>query len=396
MRACTTVLLLAFATQAVGQDESWQVTGFVLDSNGHPVTHADVAPYWSANGWQPGETKKLLEGDRLRELWSREGQMSVSVDARATTEAAGEFSIKLDQDDYKLLVMDQSRQHGAVVVRDLKRPQLPLNVMLRPLIRVHGMIRIQGTAEPPEWTHTYVSLPQNPFFPLGKDRVAGCGSFESRFEFRLPPGRYVLHAYNDPQTAQTALDLEITLTDGQSEMDVGIVELVPRTSFSAFKEQSKARGSWGDYTQHYGRRPPEWHVVDARGVSKQVQLSDFRGKWVLLYFWGPECSPCLKNGLPTLSAFYELHSAQREKFELLSFCLDYSGEVKSMDDVDRILAPVIKHVWGGKGLPFPVLLDNTFTTYERFGLESMASALLIDPEGNLVRGDHTTLAERLK
>jgi hypothetical protein len=27
-------------------------------------------------------------------------------------------------------------------------------------------------------------------------------------------------------------------------------------------------------------------VTDARGVKRDVQLSDFKGKWVLIEFWG--------------------------------------------------------------------------------------------------------------
>jgi hypothetical protein len=38
--------------------------------------------------------------------------------------------------------------------------------------------------------------------------------------------------------------------------------------------------------QIYGKEPPAWNVTGARGVGKDVKLSDFKGKWVLLEFWG--------------------------------------------------------------------------------------------------------------
>jgi hypothetical protein len=37
----------------------------------------------------------------------------------------------------------------------------------------------------------------------------------------------------------------------------------------------------------------------------------------------------------------------------------------------------------------------TFTTWERYGLPGMGTTILIDPEGRLVKGDETTLAEKL-
>jgi hypothetical protein len=43
-----------------------------------------------------------------------------------------------------------------------------------------------------------------------------------------------------------------------------------------------------------------------------------------------------------------------------------------------------------------VLLDPTFTTWERFGLPGLGTVILIDPDGNLVKGDETVLAEKLQ
>ncbi len=75
--------------------------------------------------------------------------------------------------------------------------------------------------------------------------------------------------------------------------------------------------------------------------------------------------------------------------------MDPSGGLKSMADLDRELKPIVKHVWGGRMLPFPVMLDNTGKTLENFGLEGFGK-MLIDPLGRLVRGDENTLAEKLK
>lgn len=38
--------------------------------------------------------------------------------------------------------------------------------------------------------------------------------------------------------------------------------------------------------RHYGKEPPAWNVTAARGLDKTVKLEGFRGKWVLLEFWG--------------------------------------------------------------------------------------------------------------
>ena len=66
----------------------------------------------------------------------------------------------------------------------------------------------------------------------------------------------------------------------------------------------------------------------------------------------------------------------------------------SIADVDRELDPIVKFVWE-KPLPFPILLDPSMTTLERFGVPGY-EAILIDPDGKLVEGDEATLANVLK
>ena len=35
-----------------------------------------------------------------------------------------------------------------------------------------------------------------------------------------------------------------------------------------------------------GKPAPDWIITDARGARRDVKLSDYRGKWVYLEFWG--------------------------------------------------------------------------------------------------------------
>lgn len=40
-----------------------------------------------------------------------------------------------------------------------------------------------------------------------------------------------------------------------------------------------------EIAKHVGKAPPAWNVTDARGVAKSVQLSDYKGKWVIVELW---------------------------------------------------------------------------------------------------------------
>ncbi len=93
--------------------------------------------------------------------------------------------------------------------------------------------------------------------------------------------------------------------------------------------------------------------------------------------------------------FYDRHAAHRDKFEIVAFCVDHDGELKSLADLDRLLKPIVENVWNGRQLPFPLLLDASFRTCESFGIDGFGK-MLIDPQGRLVQGDEKTLAEKLE
>lgn len=81
----------------------------------------------------------------------------------------------------------------------------------------------------------------------------------------LPPGTYQLWAYG---TDVDNLRKEIVVKAGMPELDLTLD--LPATIIA----------------RHKGKAPPAWHVTDARGVKKDVKLTDFKGKWILMEFWG--------------------------------------------------------------------------------------------------------------
>ncbi len=391
------VVLVLLATSGVSaEDAANRVNGRVLDEAGRPVAGASVSAFWGANGmdWDQVVASRGAEPERL---WQNEGKMEPWSGTRVVTDADGRFSIPAPERKNSLLVYDRERRHGARIVFDPKRPEAPVEVRLQPLVRVIGTTRLSGAEGPIKWSCVYLNTPYNENAPLLSQRMAICGSYQNRFSFLVPPGAWEIRASSDEPPATTIEDRTITVAVGQKEVDLGALVLRPHLGVSDLIARSKVRGTWANYKENFGKKPPAWHLTDAKGVAKNAKLSDFRGKWVVLYFWGPDCAPCLGKELPELMAFYEAHKGQQDRFEILAFCCDFSETLKSIPALEKHIAAVKKSVWGGKDLPFPVLLDNTFQTYERFGLEGsgVSIVLLIDPEGNLVEGDLKTLAGKL-
>ncbi len=89
-----------------------------------------------------------------------------------------------------------------------------------------------------------------------------------------------------------------------------------------------------------GKRAPDFTLPDING--KTVNLSDFRGKIVMLKFWVD--SQSARNEMPVIQAFYEKWSGE----ELILLAVNWK---QTPEDVQKFVKE--------KGLTFPVLLDQT-------------------------------------
>jgi thiol-disulfide isomerase/thioredoxin len=391
---------LLLATSSVQAADEREVRGRVVDEHAKPVASADVARFWSANGTHKGPGGRKLDltnKDDLALFWGNLGRMEPIGGNAVKTDADGRFTLKLSWRDHHLVAFDQERQRVGLGVFPAGREAGPLEIKLAPAIRVRGIIRGPEKGARPEWTHVYACREDDPDWPLDSPRLVSCGSVEARFEMLLPPGSYVLDAYIDPMTSRVIPQPTITLTADRPEVDLGTLTLTPTPpSIRERVEKDRSEGKMGDYTKHYGRRPPRLFATEGRGVSKDAQPWDFPGKWVVVDFWGLGCAPCLGKTMPELIKFYEDHADKRDKFEILSVFIDTEGEVKSLAEVDKKLEPIVKKVWGGKTIPFPLLFDPSIQTWESYDLPGLGTMLLIDPQGNLVKGDLATLEEKLK
>jgi hypothetical protein len=230
--------LLCLLAGAARADGPQQVRGQVLDAAGKPVAGAEVATFWNA------------QGDRMQAYQA------------ARTDAAGKFTLKAQfyGMPQAVLALAPDRKTGALAVVEAKDAGRPLALKLGPLVHVHGSFTCKELGVRPKWTNVYMSV------DAGKARVVSCMSNEATFSLWLPPGQYQFWGYGtDIQDHRQ----ELTLSADRPDLDLGKVD-VPATIIA----------------RHKGKAPPAWHVTDARGLKKDAQPGDFKGKWVLVEFWG--------------------------------------------------------------------------------------------------------------
>lgn len=120
-----------------------------------------------------------------------------------------------------------------------------------------------------------------------------------------------------------------------------------------------------------GPYPPNYNRVNS---ADMVNLSDFKGKVVILDFWATWCPPCRK-GIPDL---VELKNEfKNEDFEIIGISLDtFTKGGATKDDV----IPFMKDY----GINYPIVVGNPQIAQQYGGVRSIPTSFVIDKEGYIV------------
>ncbi|HTM54964.1 MAG TPA: TlpA disulfide reductase family protein [Pirellulales bacterium] len=396
------MLLLPIVANAAEDQSSWQIHGRVIDEQGNPVEDFEAATYWSSNG-RRWEDDGSFYADAAKLIPKNEGELAAYPTALAKRLTAGRFTQNVagDRSCASVFATDKGKRRGGYVSVEKSARDREVTIKLVPLTRLTGKIFCSKLKRTPDLTF---ADPHPPGDVSGLLYFTNCGSTKGEFSLLLPAGTYDLRVYSDRPRAHTPKPLERRRRDAPQDMpkylggirievppapaslDLGILDVVPDGS-ETLRYAAK----------FFSKTPPELSFTDARGVPKTLKLADLRGKWVLLDFWGLNCQPCVRDSLPRLAKFYEQHHADRDRFEILAICNTWGEEFKTIEEFDRLAAPIVEKFWQGKQLPFPILIDGNGKTFDDYGIGIVPDALLIDPSGNLVPdGNEATLAKKLK
>jgi thiol-disulfide isomerase/thioredoxin len=351
------ILILVGAARADDSDEVWEVRGQVVDPRGNPVEDFEAATFWSANGKYWDETGKIImPNSDASNFWKEEGLLAARPDNLATRLGKGQFKLQVDGGPrVSVFATDLAHERGGLISVEKIAAKQPVTITLFPLVRVHGEVFCREAGRTPDWTNVRV----RPINDRQRSMIfTQCGSLRGNFEFQLPPGNYDFDVYStspDASLRRTQAAAQDKSSHEASPMVHGLrVEVVTQGELNLgvlnVELPQDRNGIARDYSQFYGKEPPDLNITDARGVPKEVKLADFRGKWVLLDFWAVWCGPCTHNSLPALTKFYEEHADQRDRFEILAICNTETEGVRTIEAFDTLIAPIVEKAWAGKAV----------------------------------------------
>ena len=134
------------------------------------------------------------------------------------------------------------------------------------------------------------------------------------------------------------------------------------TNSTSQNQQTAPNGAAQEQASQF---PPDFTVVDASG--KEVKLSDFRGKPVVLNFWATWCGYC-KQEMPTFEKVY-----QQMGNEIHFLMVDVVGGSETVEKAKEYIE--------NSGYTFPVYYDTQHSAAAAYGISSLPVTYFFDAEG---------------
>ncbi len=117
--------------------------------------------------------------------------------------------------------------------------------------------------------------------------------------------------------------------------------------------------TWGD--------APDFTMYDEN--EKEIALSDFSGKGIVLNFWASWCGPCI-NEMPSIQRAYEEYGDEVE-----FVVVNLTGWEYNMNDGKKFIEE--------SGYTFPVYYDLMGTASQIYGFDSIPRTFFVDKDGNI-------------
>lgn len=117
-----------------------------------------------------------------------------------------------------------------------------------------------------------------------------------------------------------------------------------------------------------GNAHSSFMLKDMSGIKHQ--LSNYKGKWVLVNYWATWCAPCLEE-VPDLVNLYD--HRKKKDLMILGVVFDYQSTKDVTDYVDDML------------MSYPIVLGDDDVVAQIGSAEVLPTTFIYNPKGELVK-----------
>ena len=338
MKRFATVAVLLIAIVALADEKNApgrKLEGVVADSSNVLQAEAELALSWKWEG----------------------GKATPTAGIKSDAKGHFEHSFKSWPGNLLVLTYDKEREHGGLLNITDELSKKPVTVRLGPLVKVKGKVVAANPAAP---------LPADVNFTIatqeGNVDVLQVKAADGALALRMPPGKFKLKWAHEGFKA-IEQDFE---TGPRAELDLGTIKAEPTPIAVGL-----------------GKTLPPFNAAFVRGGKPDLQIADYKGKWVLVLFWGSWCDTSSTMWIPNLITFDKRLKGVYDNYQILAY---HDATAKSFQEMEEKLAKHGDCHWNPHDIPFPLLLDAQENgTVKSWGVAGEPIAMLFDTEGRYVK-----------
>ncbi|MCH8011310.1 MAG: TlpA family protein disulfide reductase [Candidatus Marinimicrobia bacterium] len=139
-----------------------------------------------------------------------------------------------------------------------------------------------------------------------------------------------------------------------------VILLIAGTIFSNVVSSTKSKSNYPSTTEENAPTAPDFSLLNTE--EELVNLSDFKGKVIILNFWATWCGPC-KMEIP---GFVKLQKKYKDDLVIIGISLDQRGE--------NVVLPFIERF----GINYPILYGDSKVIRDYGGIQGIPTTFVID------------------